>query len=118
MNDDEESSNEDVKVGRDEDTDEDMDELVPLEITSERWGPPPKKSTKTWGVKVYSQRLMTVRFDDNTTQELLAEDTLTTHGFALCEQNPFYTSVISEWRKKHAPPPRSNSMRDHVKLYL
>ena len=78
--------------------------LVPESIVKEYWGPKPiaRKSSR----KPYTQRVMDVRMVDRLTGEkcvltLKAEDQENPNLTNMIESNPYYTSVLLQWRKEH-----------------
>ena len=72
-----------------------------MRILREHWGP-------ASGKKAFSQRLFVVLFADKKTLTLVAEDVV--DGFdEPFETNQFYSSILREWRLRHAAPPRPNA---------
>ena len=83
-----------------EDEDEETDEEDPVRavrITREYRGP-------VSGRHKFDQRCFKVVFSDGTAQICVAED-VAQEVLEPFERNPFYTSVISDWRTRHPSPP-------------
>ena len=67
----------------------------PICVLKEYWGPNGR------GRKSYCQRLFKVRFDDGSSEDLVAEDLM--DGCANpFETNAFYSEILAQWRQDHA----------------